>query len=191
MGSRQYCLAQELIKKALNNLNVSAPLLRHAARAQRIDFAVTLCIIGILATYLLHYLDEKKTEIEKIVLNAELNNLRLGMAETWIHKSVTNQPIDIEALKNSNPMLLVAERPENYIGERSEAPKTGKEIWYFDTQKKQLIYIFNNGQQSAYSLVGTAGQGSASLVSIGGLDLVSDVQKNEVVDRNNINNFLD
>ncbi len=191
MGSRQYCPAQKLSKQKLNNLNVSAPLSRHAARAQRINFAVTLCIIGILATWLLHYLDEKKAEIEKVVLKTELNNLRLSMAETWVHKSVTNQSIDIETLKNSNPMLLITERPENYIGERSQAPKTDKEIWYFDTQKKQLIYIFNNGQQAAYKLAGTAGQISASLVSIGGLDLVADIQKNEVADRNNINNFLD
>ena len=92
-------------------------------------------------------------------------------------------------------MLLIMEKPENYIGERSQAPKSDKEIWYFDTEKKQLIYIFNNGQQAAYKLAGTAGQASAFLVSagvsIGGLDLVPDVQKNEVVDRNNINNFLD
>jgi hypothetical protein len=170
---------------------VGAQLSRHAPRAQRVNFAVTLCIIGILATWLLYSLNQAQSEVEKVILETELNNLRLGMVETWVHKSVTNQPIDIEALKNGNPMQLIAEKPSNYIGERALAPSNNKAIWYFDTQKKQLIYVFSDGHQTAYKLVGTAGQTSASLMSVGGLDLVPDVPKNEVADRNNINNFLD
>jgi hypothetical protein len=153
---------------------VGRQLSRHAPSAHRFDLTVTLCVIGALATLLLHYLNEAQADIEKVILKAELNNLRLGLAEVWIHKSVTNQLIDIEALKDSNPMLLIATRPENYIGESSQAPKSSKAIWYFDTRKKQLIYVFNDGQQAAYKLVGTAGQTSASLVSVGGLDLVID-----------------
>jgi hypothetical protein len=151
---------------------VSWQLSRHAPSSHRFDFTVMLCIIGVLATLLLHYLNEAQADIEKVILKTELNNLRLGLAEAWIHKSVTYQPIDIEALKDSNPMLLIATRPENYIGESSLAPKASKAIWYFDTRKKQLIYVFNDGQQAAYKLVGTTEKTSASLVSVGGIDLV-------------------
>jgi len=156
---------------------VSESLSRHAPSAHRFDFAVTLCVIGMLATWLLHYLNQAQAEVEKIILNTELNNLRLGMAETWIHKSVTNQPVNIEALKGSNPMRLIAEWPGNYMGELAQAPKTSKAIWYFDTRKKQLIYVFNDGRQAAYTLVGTAGLAKYSVLSIGGLDLVRDVKK--------------
>jgi len=147
---------------------------RHAPSAHRFDFTVTLCVIGVLATLLLHYLNEAQADIEKVILKTELDNLRLGLAEVWIHKSVTNQLIDIEALKSSNPILLIATRPENYIGESVQMPKGSKSIWYFDTQKKQLVYVFNDGQQAAYKLVGTTGRTSASLLSVGGLDLVLD-----------------
>jgi hypothetical protein len=156
---------------------VSESLSRHAPSAHRFDFAVTLCIIGILATWLLHYLNQAQAEVEKVILNTELNNLRLGMAETWIHKSVTNQPVNIEAFKGSNPMRLIAEWPSNYMGEFAQAPKASKAIWYFDTQKKQLIYVFNDGRQAAYKLVGTVGLTRPSALSIGGLDLVQDVNK--------------
>lgn len=155
-------------------------LSRHAPSAHRFDFAVTLCIIGILATLLLHRLNEAQADIEKVILETELNNLRLGMTEAWLHKSVTNQPINVEALKACNPMLLVAERPSNYIGELTQAPSTNKAVWYFDTQKKQLVYVFNDGHQARYKLVSTAGRAGASLVSIGGVDLVPDVQNNKV-----------
>lgn len=154
---------------------MSAQLSRHAPSSHRFNFAISLCVIGILATWLLHSLNEAQHDIEKVILETELTNLRLGMAETWVHKNVTNQPVKIEALKDSNPMLLIMEKPANYIGERAEEPRSSKAIWYFDTQKKRLIYVFSDGHQARYRLVSTAGQASASLLAIGGLDLVKDV----------------
>jgi hypothetical protein len=154
---------------------VGAQLPRHAPSTHRFDFAVTLTVIGILATLLLSYLNKAQNDIEKVIVETELNNLRLGLAEYWVDKSIKNQSIKREALKNSNPMLLIAERPENYIGEFSEAPSDCKEIWYFDTIKKKLIYVFNDGHQARYSLSSTAGEAKASLLTLEGLDLVKDV----------------
>lgn len=148
---------------------------RHAPSAHRFDFAVTLSVIGILATLLLHYLNETQNDIEQVIVKTELNNLRLGLAETWVHKNVTHQPIEIKALNDSNPMLLVISRPQNYIGERSGAPSSGKEIWYFDTTKKRLIYLSNDGHQTQYRFISTVGQAKASLLTIGGMDLVKDI----------------
>jgi len=154
---------------------VGAQLPRHAPSTHRFDFAVTLTVIAILATLLLGYLNKAQNDIEKVIVETELNSLRLSLAEYWVDKSLKNQSIDSEALKNSNPMLLIAERPENYIGEFSEAPSDGKEVWYFDTKKKQLIYVFNDGYQARYRLSSTARQAKASLLTVGGLDLVKDV----------------
>jgi len=154
---------------------VGAQLPRYAPSTHRFDFAVTLTVIGILATLLLGYLNKVQHDIEKVILETELTNVRLGMVESWVHKNVTNQPVNIEALKDSNPMLLIMEKPANYIGEHPEAPRSNKAVWYFDTQKKRLIYIFSDGHQAQYRLVSTAGQAKASLLSVGGLDLVKDV----------------
>lgn len=148
---------------------------RHAPSTHRFDFAVTLSVIGIMATLLLHYLNDSQNEIEQVIVKTELNNLRIGLAETWVHKNVTHQPIDIEALKDSNPMLLVTASPQNYIGERSAAPSSVNEIWYFDTTKKRLIYVSNDGHQTQYRFISTAGQAKASLLTIGGMDLVKDI----------------
>lgn len=65
-------------------------------------------------------------------------------------------------------MLLIATKPNNYIGEHAQAPSGSRAIWYFNTQKMQLIYVFNNGLEAAYILVCRTGQTSASLVSVGG-----------------------
>jgi hypothetical protein len=153
---------------------VGAQLPRHAPSTHRFDFAVTLTVIGILASLLLGYLNKAQNDIEKVIVDTELNSLRLSLAEYWVDKSLKNQSIDSKALKDSNPMLLIAERPEKYIGEFTEVPSNKKEVWYFDTAKKQLIYIFNDGQQARYRLSSTAGQAKASLLTIGGLDLIKD-----------------
>jgi hypothetical protein len=153
---------------------VSAKLPRHAPTTHRFDFAITLIVIGILATLLLGYLNKAQNDIEKVIVETELNSLRLSLAEYWVDESLKNQSIKSETLKNGNPMLLIAERPDNYIGEFSEAPSSKKEAWYFDTTKKQLIYVFNDGRQARYTLSSTAGQAKASLLTVGGLDLVKD-----------------
>ncbi|MEQ1767254.1 MAG: hypothetical protein ABL859_07470 [Methylotenera sp.] len=154
---------------------MGAQLPRHAASTHRFDFAVTLTVIGILATLLLGYLNKAQNDIEKVIVETELNNFRLSLTEYWVNKSLMNQSIDSKALNNSNPMLLIAERPENYIGEFSEAPGSSKAVWYFDTTTKQLIYVFNDGHQASYKLSSTAGRAKASLLTVGGLDLVKDV----------------
>jgi hypothetical protein len=151
---------------------VDSHLSRHAPSAHRFDFTVMVTVIAILATLLLGYLNKVQQDIERLIVETELNTFRLSLAEAWVHKSVSNQSMDSTALQNSNPILLMAEKPENYIGELSKAPSNNKEIWYFDTTKKQLIYVFNDGSLARYSFSKTAGKAKASLLTVGGLDLV-------------------
>jgi hypothetical protein len=127
-----------------------------------------LCVIGIIAACLLHYLNDAQYEFEKAIQKSELSNLQLGITETWVHNNVSNKPINMEALKNSNPMLLIAAKPNNYIGEHAQAPRDSRAIWYFNTHRKQLTYVFSNGLEASYILVCRAGQANASLVSAGG-----------------------
>jgi type II secretory pathway pseudopilin PulG len=150
---------------------------RHAPSTHRFDFAVTLIVIGILATLLLGYLNKVQKDIEKVIVETELNNLRLSLAEAWVHKSIKNQSFDSELLNESNPMNLIVEKPDNYIGELSEAPSNDKEVWYFDTTKKQLIYVFNDGHQAQFRFSKIAGTNKASLLTVGGLDLIRVVKE--------------
>ncbi len=133
------------------------PSSRYAPSAHRFDFLVTLSVIGLLATWLLHSLNDAQTDIEKVILEAELSNLRLSITEVWVQKSIENKSLNLAALTNSNPMLLIAEKPKNYIGESAQTPKSDEAIWYFDTQKKCLVYVFKDGRQAAYKLAGLTG----------------------------------
>jgi len=151
------------------NLSATESLSRHAPGTRRFEFFVALCVIAILATGLLYALNQAQGEIEKATQNTALNNLRLELMEVWVHKTMTNQAADIETLKGSNPMRLLADKPNNYIGELAQAPSDNQAIWYFDIQKKRLIYVFNDGRQAAYMLAGSA-------PALRGLDLILDVK---------------
>lgn len=197
-------MSAHTMKHAL--LNNSAPLGRHAPSARRFDFAVTVCVIGLLATWLLHSLNAAQHEIEKVTHQTALNNMRLGMAEAWIHHNVANTAFNVYSLVGTNPMQFIAEKPSNYVGEYQAAPSTNQAIWYFNTQTKQLIYVYSDGEQITYRLVLATGQANTTLNSISGLSLVpvvnthallrdqlsnSVTQKYAALDRNEIHNFLD
>lgn len=143
-----------------------APNMRH------FNFIITLSIIGALSIVLMTGLNSIQRDIEDAAVEADITNLRIGLMSAWTHHTVTFQQMNIESLRNSNPMLLMQDIPVNYIGELDESPINQRSIWYFDTHNKQLIYVFNDGHQVKYTLSSTAGLAKVSLLSVGGIDLV-------------------
>ncbi len=150
---------------------MSALLKKQSTGAHRLDFAVTLTVISILATLLLNSLNRAQVSIEQMTRDAELNNIRLAIAESWVHKQVSHQSINIKALVNTNPMRFINEQPKNYIGEISAKPHGLYTVWYFDINRKQLVYVHSDATEVRYALINTASKSSSSKLSAGGLDL--------------------
>jgi hypothetical protein len=136
---------------------MNAHLSRVAIRSRKFEFMVVICVIGLFATWLLHSLNKAQTEIEQIVLNTQLNNMRLELLEAWTHKNLMHETVNIEAFKDSNPIRLIATKPSNYIGERAITSRDMTNIWYFDTRNKRLTYVYNDGREAAYILACRAG----------------------------------
>ncbi|PKO45107.1 MAG: hypothetical protein CVU29_09215 [Betaproteobacteria bacterium HGW-Betaproteobacteria-22] len=136
------------------------------------NFAVTVSIICILATLLLHSLVQMQSGVDKIIHDTELNNLRLSLAESWVHRQASFQTVDSKALANTNPMRLISEPPNNYIGEKTTPPANQDKIWYFDIIKKELVYVYSGGKEARYVLVSTIQNAEVSYLSMGGLDLI-------------------
>lgn len=154
---------------------MSAPwkIKKSAQGLYQFDFAVTVIIISILAVMVLKSLDKLEHHIEEVIQETVLNHIRLGLTEYWLHQNVTHQTIDMKTLLNSNPMHYVAEKPENYVGEMPSRPGNSKEIWYFDTGKKELIYVYNDGRQAHYRLESLQAGGTSALLSAGSLAIVA------------------
>ncbi|MDD2832440.1 MAG: hypothetical protein PHD12_00340 [Methylotenera sp.] len=139
----------------------------------RFDFAVTVSIICIIATFLLHSLRQMQNGVDKMIHDAELNNLRLSLAESWVHRQVTYQTVDTKNLVNTNPMRLINEPPKNYIGEKTTRPVNKYKVWYFDINKKELVYVYSSNEEARYVLVSHVQGAETSPLSIGGLDLLT------------------
>jgi type II secretory pathway pseudopilin PulG len=152
-------------------MTVHAFLKKHHAGLHRYDFAVTLIIISVLATLLLYSLNRIQRNIETLTHEAELNNIRLAITENWVHKHARHEAVNVKDLVNTNPMRFINEVPKNYIGEKSAKPMDLYSVWYFDTQKKQLVYVYSDDTEARYALTNTATRKSTSLLSTGGLDL--------------------
>lgn len=164
MGFRKHCVKQRLIK-------VTAYFRRYNAGLHRFDFAVTFIIIGILLTILLYSLNRIQSNIEKFTQEAQLNNIRLAIAESWVHKHAIHESVNVKNLVDTNPMRFISEIPTNYIGEKSVKPTDLYGVWYFDTVRKQLVYVYSNNVEARYTLTNSAVRKSTSLLSAGGLDL--------------------
>lgn len=145
---------------------------KHMGRI-RFDFAVTVSIICIIATFLLHSLRQMQNGVDKMIHDAELNNLRLSLAESWVHRQVTYQTVDTKNLVNTNPMRLINEPPKNYIGEKTTRPVNKYKVWYFDINKKELVYVYSSNEEARYVLVSHVQGAETSPLSIGGLDLLT------------------
>jgi len=150
---------------------VPALLKKHSAGAHRFDFVVTLVIISVLTTLLLYSLNRAQVSIGKVTRDAELNNIRLAIAESWVHKQARHESIDVKTLVKTNPMRFINEIPINYIGEMSAKPAGLHTVWYFDINRKQLVYVHSDDTEARYELINTSTSQSSSKLSAGGLDL--------------------
>lgn len=140
--------------------------------ASRFDFAITISIIAILAYVLLFSLNRAQNQVETVTMETDLTNMRWGLRELWAHRNARGQSIAGSEIDNANPLRLLNDHPEHYIGEYADTPPGAQSSWYFDTKAKRLVYVFSDGQQLRYRLTSTAQLNRASLGAMGGIDLV-------------------
>lgn len=141
--------------------------------ASRFDFAISISIIAILASVLLFSLNRAQNQVEGVIMETDLSNMRWGLRELWAHRNAIGQSLTGSEVNNANPLRLLSDQPSNYKGEYAQAP-LARSIWYFDTKAKRLVYIFSDGHQVRYRLTSIAKLNRASLGAIGGIDLVPD-----------------
>lgn len=106
-----------------------------------LELVVVIIIISVLlataATRLLPYLDEAE-RVSVLSIESQLRNTLLMEAAQRI---VRGQSASIGELEQANPMALLLQAPDNYIGERrADRDSLPERRWYFDPGKKRLVY---------------------------------------------------
>lgn len=142
--------------------------------AGRFDFVISISIIVLLAFILLFSLSRTQSQIESVMMEADLSNMRWGLRELWAHRNAIGQSLADSEINNANPLRLLSDRPNNYIGEYEKIPPDARSIWYFDSKAQRLVYVFSDGHPLRYRLTRIARLNRASLGAIGGIDLMQD-----------------
>lgn len=106
-----------------------------------LELVVVIIIIGVLLVTainrLLPYLDEAE-RVAVLTVESQLKNTLVMEAAQRI---VRGQYASISELEHINPMSLLLEAPDNYIGERrTDRSELPERRWYFDPDRRRLVY---------------------------------------------------
>ena len=107
-----------------------------------LELVVVIAIIGILLAMaisrLLPYIDEAE-RIGVVTLESQIRGSLMVSAAKRI---ASGKAASISQLNGSNPMHLMLETPENYVGELSgeESTSVPRRNWYFDLKTRRLVY---------------------------------------------------
>jgi hypothetical protein len=115
----------------------------------RLEFALAVCVLGLLVAALASSLLVYREEAERVAAQQLIAAVRTGLAVRSAQLVAAGQAEHLAALADTNPMALLSEKPVNYVGEFyapdiSEIPK-GQ--WFFDRTERTLVYLFSTPEK--------------------------------------------
>lgn len=119
---------------------------RHQKGFSLFEIIVVVLLIGILMSMAIDRLLVLEVEAEKVSVKYVMGNLDsavyLQAAEIVVKQGLGA----LKQLENRNPMMFLAQMPENYVGIKSgeSASRVPTASWYFDPQIDALIYKVEN-----------------------------------------------
>ena len=110
-----------------------------------IELIVTVSIVAILATAALDRLFWYQGQAEKANMDYTANMIKSGLWMSAASLMMANKSAEIPALAKQNPINLLAQKPENYLGEidssQIKSLKLKEGNWFFKPSENQMIYI--------------------------------------------------
>lgn len=105
-----------------------------------LELVVVIVIIAVLLVYavnrLLPYIDEAE-RVAVLTVESQLKNTLVMEAAQRI---VRGESASIAELEQANPMSLLLQAPDNYVGERRHSDELPARRWYFDKDRRRLVY---------------------------------------------------
>lgn len=113
-----------------------------------LELVIVIIMISVLGLIILDRVWKYRVYAEEAVVTATVGNIRSALGLEVARLAVRGKSKQIFQLENTNPMGLMAQTPENYLGEIADAKKLDKTgVWYFDKNDHTLNYVVNYTEQ--------------------------------------------
>lgn len=108
-----------------------------------IELIIVVSVVAILSATALDRLFWYQGQAEKAAMEYTATMIKSGLWMSAANLMMANRTADIPTLTENNPINLLAQKPENYLGELDsvdiESMASGN--WYYDKEKHLLVYI--------------------------------------------------
>ena len=104
-----------------------------------LELVVVIVIIGTLLVFAINRLLPYIDEAERVAVLSVESQLKNTLVMEAAQRIVRGQSQSIAELERSNPMALLLQAPDNYVGEW-RAGSVPERRWYFDPVSRRLVY---------------------------------------------------
>lgn len=113
-----------------------------------LELVIVIVLVSVLLTIAIDRLLLLKAQAERVAMEQVLGNIRSGITIRLAELFARGKLADADKLPGSNPMQLLAVRPDNYRGEFFGLDPASIEpgSWYFDSRDGALCYIVEGGE---------------------------------------------
>ncbi len=123
-----------------------------------LELIVVISIISILAVFALNRYYKLLVDVERTSMMHDLGVMRSAIGMQVANHYVRGDMAGLTNLAGTNPMDLLAEKPDNYLGVRFRyrLEDMVKGSWFYDQQQRALIYLVRNQLYFETGLAGPA-----------------------------------
>ena len=124
-----------------------------------LELVIVIVVVSLLMVVAVDRLLRLRFAAERVMVDSMLAGLRSALYIEFAGAAVRGRTDAMAAAAaGSNPMKLLAERPDTYAGEYAAADpaSVAPGSWYFDTRERHLVYVVRFPEQFVTPLAGPA-----------------------------------
>lgn len=109
-----------------------------------LELVIVMVIVGVLLVVAVERMARLRFEAERVMMESMLTGLRSALTIEFAGGALRGRlGATAATAAGSNPMKLLAERPDTYAGEYAAADPdaVAPGTWYFDTKARHLVYV--------------------------------------------------
>ncbi|MDO9365870.1 MAG: prepilin-type N-terminal cleavage/methylation domain-containing protein [Methylotenera sp.] len=121
-----------------------------------LELIVVICLVAILGATALDRLFWYQGQAEKASMDYTATMIKSGLWMSTANLMMANRNADIPTLAAQNPINLLAQKPENYLGELNpdNIGSLASGNWFYDHAKHQVVYIVEYRQNFTPDIAG-------------------------------------